>query len=423
MMLSAMTTPLLGMVDTAVVGHLDSPAYLGGVAAGASIFTVLFMGMNFLRMGATGITAQTYGRGSGAGVREVLGQGLVAALVLALALIAFGPLIIEAALVALAPGPAVAALTREYFAVRLFSAPATLAGYVLIGWLLGMQNARGPLAMMLTTNGVNILLDLLFVVQLGMNVRGVALATLLAELAGLAVGLVFVARALGRFPGAWQRAALLEPARYRRLFAISGDLLVRTLALMLVLAFITAQGARMGDVVLAANALLMNFQYLLSYALDGIAHAAEALVGRAVGGRDPAGLRAAVRRTLGWSVGFAGMFTVVYALAGPLLIDLLTGIGDVRAAARQYLPWLVLSPLVSVWCFLYDGVFVGATRAREMRIVMLSAAALVFLPTWYLARPLGNHALWLAFMMFLAARGAGMHWFFRRWQPATPARG
>jgi MATE family multidrug resistance protein len=414
MILSAVTTPLLGMVDTAVVGHLDEPWYLGAVAAGATIFTVLFMGLNFLRMGTTGLTAQAFGAGDGAEVRHVLVRALIGAVALAAALILLRGPIVDAALLLLAPGVEVEALARQYFGIRVFSAPATLANFVIIGWLLGMQNARGPLAVMLLTNVTNIVLDVLFVVGLDMHVRGVALATLLAEGAGLAVGAMFVRAELGRCPGRLLPGALREAAPYRRLFTINANLLLRTLSLMLVFAFITAQGARMGDVVLAANALLLNMQYLLSYALDGIAHAAEALVGRAVGARDARGLAEAVRRTLAWSVGLAALFSAGYALAGPALIDLLTGLSEVRATARAHLAWLVLSPLVSVWPFLYDGVYVGATRPREMRIVMMASAFLVFLPAWLVARPLGNHALWLAFTLFMAARGIGMHVWFRR---------
>jgi MATE family multidrug resistance protein len=240
------------------------------------------------------------------------------------------------------------------------------------------------------------------------------LATLLAELAGLAVGLGFVRAELARIAGRWRAGALFELGRYRRLLAINTDLLLRTLSLMFVFAFITARGARAGDVILAANAVLMNFQFLMSHALDGVANAAEALVGKAVGAGDRRGVVTAVRRTLTWSVGFAAAFAAAYAIAGGVLIDLLTGIPAIRDTARTYLPWMVASPLISVWCFLYDGVFVGATRSREMRIVMMGSAALVFLPAWLVARPLGNHALWLAFLLFMAARGLGMHFWFRR---------
>jgi len=414
MILSSVSTPLLGLVDTAVVGHLDEPRYLAAVAAGATLFSVLFMGLNFLRMGTTGVTAQAFGAGRGDGVRQALGQALAMALLLALAMIALQAWILDLGLAVLGPGPEVAALAGEYFRIRIWSAPASLANFVLIGWLLGMQNARGPLVLVLVTNLVNVVLSVSFVTGLGLQVRGVALATLLAELAGLGVGAVFVVRELARCPGRWQPAWLGELRSYRRLAGINADLLLRTLSLMFVFAFITARGARDGAVILAANALLLNFQYFTSYALDGIAHAAEALVGKAVGAADRTGLLQVVARGLRWSLLLAGAFTLAYSLSGGLIIDALTGIEAIRAAARDYLPWLVLLPLVSAWSFLYDGVFVGATWSAQMRQVMMASAALVFLPAWYLAQPLGNHALWLAFTAFMAARGIGMHLWFRR---------
>lgn len=414
MIVSAVTTPLLGMVDTGVVGHLDEPRFLAAVAVGATVFTTLFMGLNFLRMGTTGITAQGFGAGDRETVREALGQAAVTALVLAGLLIVFREPLLGAALALLEPEPGVAELAGDYYRMRIWAAPAALLNFVLIGWMLGMQDARGPLAMVLSINLVNIALDFWFVVGLGLDVRGVATATVVAEALGLGVGLLRVRATLRDRPGRWPTERLFRPAHYARLFDVNAALFVRTMALMFVLAFITARGARLGTTVLAANALLMNFQHLLSYALDGIAHAAEALVGRAVGARDRTGLLLAERRTLGWSLGFASAFSVAYLVAGGPLIDRLTDIPEIRTAARQYLPWLVLSPLVSTWSFLYDGVFVGATRSREMMLVMVAAAALVFLPTWYATTGLGNHGLWLAFIAFMAARGIGMAAGFRR---------
>jgi MATE family multidrug resistance protein len=308
----------------------------------------------------------------------------------------------------------VAEQTGLYFAIRVWSAPGSLLNYVLIGWLLGMQNARGPLAMVLTINVVNILLDLLFVLGLGWRVEGVAAATLIAEIAGLAVGSLFVRDTLRRRRGDWSTVRLTDPRRYTRLLNVNGNLFLRTLALMLVFAFITAQGARLGDIVLAANAVLMNFQLLLSYALDGMAHAAEALVGKAAGGRDRAGLLRAVAHTLRWSLAMAAAFMLFYLVTGTLLIDVMTGIEPVRELARVFLPWLVASPLISVWSFLYDGVYVGITRSREMMVVMVSATFGLFLPTWFLFADLGNHALWLAFTVFMLGRGLGMHLWFQR---------
>jgi MATE family multidrug resistance protein len=413
MIVSSISIPILGLVDTGVMGHLDESYYLGAVAAGASIFSVLFMGLNFLRMGTTGVTAQAFGAGDNSAVREALGQSLATALCMAVLILSLQYPLIEAAMGLLSPSQQVAHFTREYFNVRVLSAPASLCNFVLIGWLLGMQNARGPLLMLLTVNVTNIVLDLVFVLLLGMTVRGVALATLIAELVGTITGLYFVRNELLRHPGTWAELNLLDLARYRRLFQINAALLFRTMSLMFVFVFITAQGARMGDLILAVNALLMNFQLFLSYALDGVAHSAEALVGKAVGAGDRSGLLLVVRRTLYWSLLFSLGFLVVYWIAGQNIIDLLTDIDSIRITAYEYLPWLIVSPIISVWSFLYDGVYVGATRSKEMMLVMAGSAFFVFLPTWFLFDSLGNHGLWLAFTLFMAARGVGMHAWFK----------
>ena len=413
MMLSGMATPLVGIVDTAVMGHMDSAAFLAAVAANATIFSVLFMGLNFLRMGTTGVTAQAYGSGDHARITESLVQPLVLASILALALLILQVPLREAALWLLNPGPESTVLARTYFDIRILSAPAVLSNLVIIGWLLGMQNARGPLAIVLTISLTNACLDLWFVIGLKMTVAGVALASLLAEFAGLTVGALFVIIEMRRHKPVWEFAHYRELSRYRGLFRINSNLFLRSVALLLTFAFITAQGARLGDNILAANAVLMNFLYFMAYALDGIAHAAEALTGKAVGERNRYGLEITVRRTLLWSGGLAGLFSLVYLLAGPSIIDLPSDLAEIRETAGLYLPWLIAAPLLSVWCFLYDGVYVGITRAREMRIVMTVSALLIFLPTWYIFREWGNHALWLALMMFMAARGVGMHIWYR----------
>ena len=388
--------------------------YLGAVAAGATIFSVLFMGLNFLRMGTTGITAQAFGAGDTASMRTALGQPVLTALVLATMIIALQRPLLDAALWMLSPSTDVGRLTQAYFELRIWSAPASLVNYALMGWLIGMQNARGPLVIMLVINLTNAALDLVFVLLLGMTVDGVALATLIAELCGVLVAILFVRHELSSRPGQWTRSQFLEPANYRRLFDVNASLFLRTMALMFVFAFITAQGARMGDVILATNAILMNFQLFQAYALDGIAYAAEALVGKAVGGRDRDGVRRAVRRTLQWSLMFSALFCIVYAVAGEMIISALTSIENLQISAREFLPWLIVSPLISVWSFLYDGVYVGATRTREMMIIMVGSTVLVFLPTWFGAGSLGNHGLWLAFTAFMASRGIGMHVWFRR---------
>jgi MATE family multidrug resistance protein len=414
LILSNISVPLLGMVDTGVTGHLGDAAYLGAVAIGATIFGILYTGVNFLRMGTTGIAAQCFGANDYDGLRVSLGQAVIVALLIAVSLIALHVPIGHIAMSLIGAEPDVQVFALEYFTIRIWSAPATLASYALIGWFIGLQNARVPLIIVLTINIINILLDLLFVLAFGMKVDGVALASVLAEYSGVMVGLTFAAVELRRHPGHWRMDKLIRVREYAAFFAVNGHLFIRTMALVSTFAFITAQGARLGGLVLAANAVLMNLQMLTAFALDGIAHAAEALVGKAVGEKRREALQQAVQLTLRWSFIFAICFCLAYALLGPLLIYTLTDLEDVRETSMRYLPWLIISPIISVWSFLYDGVFVGATRAREMRDIMVFSVVIVFLPAWYLLQGLGNDGLWLAFSLFMASRGIGMHIYYRR---------
>jgi MATE family multidrug resistance protein len=414
MILSNISVPMLGMVDTGVTGHLDSPIYLGAVAIGSTIFGFLYTGMNFLRMGTTGITAQRYGADDNDGLRVALGQAGIVAALIAIALIALQVPIGLAAMSLIGAEPDVESFALQYFSIRIWSAPGTLVNYALIGWFLGLQNARVPLLIFLTINITNIVLDLLFVIGLGMKVDGVALASVIAEYSGLLVGLSFAATALRKRAGHWPVAQLSNVRAYAAFFSVNAHLFVRTMALMFTFFFVTAQGARLGGLILAANAVLMNLQLLTSMGLDGFAHAAEALVGKAIGQKNREALERSVRLALKWSLIFALGFCVIYVVAGPLFIRLLTDLPEVRETALRYLPWLVVSPLVSVWSFLYDGVYVGATRAREMRNIMLFSTLCVFLPAWFLLQDYGNHGLWLAFTLFMASRGIGMHIGYRR---------
>ncbi|MFZ9052645.1 MAG: MATE family efflux transporter [Woeseiaceae bacterium] len=414
MILSNISVPLLGMVDTGVTGHLESPIYLGAVAIGGTIFGFLYTGMNFLRMGTTGITAQSLGAEDNDGLRVSLGQALIVSLLIALALIAVQHPVGTFAMRLIGAEPDVESFALLYFSIRIWSAPGTLANFVLIGWFLGLQNARVPLIIFLVINITNIVLDLLFVIVLGLKVDGVALASVIAEYTGLAVGVGFAVSALRRRTGHWPFARLLNVRAYAAFFSINAHLFIRTMALMFTFAFVTAQGARLGGLVLAANAVLMNLQNLTAFGLDGIAHAAEALVGKAVGQKRRDVLERSVQLSLRWSLYFAAGFCIVYVITGPALVRLLTDLPEVRQTALQYLPWLIVSPVISVWSFLYDGVYVGATRARAMRDIMVVSTLLVFLPAWYLLQDFGNHGLWLAFTLFMASRGIGMHIGYRR---------
>jgi MATE family multidrug resistance protein len=347
-------------------------------------------------------------------LRVSLGQALIVALLIAFTLIALQRPLGQLAMQLLGPDAETQVFALEYFSIRIWSAPGTLANFALIGWFIGLQNARVPLLIFLTINLTNIVLDLLFVIVFGMKVDGVALASVFAEYSGLAVGAAFALATLRKRAGHWPFPRLINISAYGAFFAVNANLFIRTMALMFTLGFVTAQGARLGGLVLAANAVLMNFQNLTSFGLDGMAHAAEALVGKSIGQKRREALEESVRLTLKWSLIFSVGFTLVYLVAGRSIIGLLTDLPEVRETAIRYLPWMIASPLVSVWCFLYDGVYVGATRAKEMRNIMVISTLLVFLPAWYFLQPLGNDGLWFAFLIFMASRGIGMHVGYRK---------
>jgi MATE family multidrug resistance protein len=421
MMLSNITVPLLGMVDTGVTGHLENAVYLAAVAIGSTIFGFLYSGVNFLRMGTTGITAQRFGADDDDGLRVALGQALVVSTTIATILILLQAPLKALAMTLLGPDPEVAGYASQYFSIRIWSAPATLANYALIGWFIGLQNARIPLYIVLVINLTNILLDLIFVLVLGMKVDGVAAASVIAEFAGVATGAAFAVAELRRRGGHLAVSHLTTLKEYTEFFSINANLFIRTMALMFAFGFVTAAGARMGGVILAANAILINLLHLLAFALDGLAHAAEALVGKATGARNRSALQRSVQLTMKWSLYFAIGFSVLFWVAGPLFVRILTNIPEVIDTTLQYLPWMVAAPVIAFWAYLYDGVFVGATRAREMRNSMVASTFLVFVPAWFALRFLGNHGLWLAFMIFMASRGISMHFYYRlRVLPSIP---
>ncbi len=405
MILSNVSIPLLGMVDTAVVGHLPEPHHLGAVAVGATIFSFVFWGFGFLRMGTTGFVAQAYGKQDQVRVTILLAQAALLALFLAGLIIAAQVGIREIALGLIDPPPEVGAGARTYFAIRIWAAPATLLTYALVGWFLGCQDARSPLLIMLTANVVNIVFDLIFVVAMDLGVAGVAWASLLGEYLAVALGLALVARR--RMLGlAWRnRARIFNGSELRALLRVNGDIMLRTLCLIFTFAFFTRQGAQQGEIVLAANAILLNLQSFMAYGLDGFAHAAEALVGRGIGGGRRKHIVDAIRLSGWWSLWCAVGMALLYLVAGQWIVSLMTDIESVRTTTASFLPWMILSPLVSVWSFWLDGVFIGATRGREMRNTMLISTFAAFLPAWWLLQGWGNHGLWAAFMVFFVARG------------------
>ncbi len=413
-MISNISVPLLGLVDSAVLGHLSSPEYLGGVAVAATLFSMMFWAFGFLRMGSTGLVAQALGRRDIYSVRKWLLQSLVFAAFTGLLLILCSPFILQFALPFFDASGAVAEQAAIYFHIRIFSAPAVLINYALIGWLIGMQQPRGPLVMLVVGNAVNIVLDLVLVLGLGWATQGAALATVLADYLALGLGLMMVKKVLAEKGGQFSRAMVFEFAAFRRLIMLNRHLFVRTLCLLLVQAFFTAQGAKLGDEILAANALLLNIMLLIASGLDGFAHAAEALTGESIGKQNRAQFHEIVRVT-GWCSMLCGiLLCFMLGVGGDVLLSALTSIGEVKAQAAHYLPWLVVMPLIAVWCFWLDGVFIGAVRTDMMQNTTLIVTIMVFLPMWYFSRHLGNQGLWLAYTVFMAARGVSLGIVYRR---------
>jgi MATE family multidrug resistance protein len=404
MILGGVSGPLLGMVDTAVMGHLDNPLFLGAVALGAMIFQFLFWGLGFLRMSTTGLTAYALGGGSGQVLHDVLTRAVLMALILSALLLLLQRPVSWLAFKWITSAPEMIRQAQMYYDIRIWAAPATLINYVILGWFLGLQRPRIPLLLMLLMNALNIILDLYFVVGLGMKTEGVAWASVITEYCGLAAGLWFVRVELGRHEGRLIIGHILRPDLLRQTLVLNQDIFIRTIVLISAFALFTLQGARMGASILAANAVLMNFMHFMAYGLDGFAHTAEALVGESLGRRDVSALKRSLKVTVIWSAIIAVLFAMVYAVAGELIIRGLTDIGPLRSLAREYLPWLVIMPLVGVWAYWLDGVFIGAMQSRWLRNAMLAAFGLIYLPALWSLQSLGNHGLWLSLFLFMLAR-------------------
>ena len=410
-MIANISTPLIGVVDTAVVGQIPDPAYIGAVAVGSLIFSFAFWAFGFLRMGTTGLTAQAFGARESDEVSASLGRALLIALAAGTALIALQWPIREIAFGLLAGSEQVEFLARGYFDIRIWAAPATLANYALLGWLIGLGRTDIGLVLQLVLNLTNIALDALFVLGFGWDVRGVAFGTVLAEWSAAGIGLMIAIRHLRRFGGLWSLERLLAVDRLRRTMSVNGDIMIRSLALIFVFVWFMAQGARQGDVILAANAVLMHLISISAFFLDGLAFAAEALIGRAVGAAHRAGLVAAARMTTLWAGAVALFLSLVIGVLGAEFIDLLTVDASARSAARTYLPWAIGMPLLGVWAFQLDGIFIGATRTVEMRNAML-ISLFIFLIAWWLSLPLGNHGLWVSLYINYLARIGTLYYHY-----------
>lgn len=403
--LANLTQPILGAVDTAVAGHLGSAADLGGVALGGLFFNFVFWGFGFLRMSTTGLVAQAFGAGDRTALRASVVRALTLAFAIGTVILLVQTPLIRYALAAIGASAEVQHIARMYCHARIGSAPFALANYVVLGYLLGTQRVRIALVAQLCINFANVIAVLLYVYGFGWGVAGIGAATATADALGFMFGAVVLWHLRPRGLTPFRVGAVLEPAALKRLITINRDIFLRTMCLLGSFGWFAHVGAKQGDAILAANALLLNFQTFMAYGLDGFAHAAEALVGAAIGAYDRVAFRQAVKVNLLWSVLGALGFSLAYWGAGDWIIEQLTDQATVRAAAERFLPWAALSPLVSVWGFLLDGVFIGATRTHELMRSMAISLVVFLAASWVLTGPFGNHGLWAALLIFMAARG------------------
>ena len=403
--ISNITVPLLGLVDVAIVGHLGAPAYIGAIAVGGMLFNIIYWIFGFLRMGTSGMTSQAYGANDLDEVMRLLVRSLTVGWGIALVLLLLQYPILKIAFLFIQTTPEIEQWATIYFRVCIWGAPAVLGLYAFVGWFIGMQNSRFPMFIAILQNVVNIVASLGFVFLAGMKVEGVAWGTLIAQYSGLGIAIALWIR---RYQSLKKKISWRDGLRkeaMRRFFGINRDIFFRTLCLVAVTTFFTSTGARQGEVVLAVNTLLMQLFTLFSYIMDGFAYAGEALAGLYIGARNPAALRRMIRLLFLWGGGLAVGFTLLYGFGGQSFLGLLTDDDSVIRASATYFYWVLAVPLAGFGAFLWDGILIGATATKQMLYSMLVASACFFTVYYGWAASLGNHALWMAFLLYLLLRG------------------
>lgn len=406
--ISNLSVPLLGAVDTALVGHLDEVYYLGAIALGGMIFNFIFWGFGFLRMGTTGITAQAFGEENKTESVMTLVRALFVAGLFSFLILLLQVWIADLSFWLVEASPEVEHYTRIYFNIRIFTAPATLGLYAINGWFLGMQNARYPMIVTVVLNVLNIVLDVFFVYSLDMHVDGVAWGTLIARYVGLILAVVLLVVKYRGWLKAYVREKLLELEPIQKFFSVNRDIFIRTLCLIFTFSFFTAKSAEFGNVILAANTILLQLWMMVSYGIDGFAFAAESLIGRYKGSGEKGKLKKAVGYCFFWGIGIGFAASLVYALFDIPILNIFTDQQEVIETALVFWAWTIAGPAVSSFCYIWDGIFIGATATVPMRNSMIIATILVFLPVYAIGVSflgLGNHAIWLALTLFMIARG------------------
>lgn len=410
--ISNLSVPLLGAVDTALVGHLEEAYYLGAIALGGMIFNFIFWGFGFLRMGTTGLTAQAFGEENKTESIMTLARALTVAGIFSLLILLLQVWIADLSFWLVEASPEVERYTRTYFNIRIYTAPATLGLYAINGWFLGMQNARYPMIVTVVLNALNIILDVYFVYSLGMDVDGVALGTLIARYTGFFLAVALLVTKYKDWLKGYVHKLLLEVKALKKFFSVNRDIFIRTLCLIFTFSFFTAKSASFGDVTLAANSILLQLWMMVSYGIDGFAYAAESLIGRYTGSQQRKRVNIAAKYCFIWGIGIGLFASVVYAVFNVHILYIFTDQTEVIDTAMIYFIWTIAGPVVSSFSYIWDGIFIGATATGPMRDSMIIATIGIFLPVYVIGvYYLGNHALWLALTLFMIGRGATLTFY------------
>ena len=413
--ISNITIPLLGLVDMILMGHLSSPIYIGAIALGGTIFSVLYSFFSFLRAGTTGFTAQSFGAKDLSEVSYSLYRSIIIATFAFLLILCLQKPIAKLSLTLLDGSDELKNLAITYFFVRIWAAPANMLLYCLNGWFIGMQNTKIPMAIAIIINVLNIIFSIFFVIVMHQDVVGVALGTVIAQYCGLLTALIFIFTKYKSYLIKIETIKLLNINKLKRFFKVNTDLMIRSILLVFTIAFFTNQSARLSDNTLSINMILLQFFYIFSYFTDGFAYAGEALVGKFIGAKDSKSLHLVVRKLFKWGMYISVPFAILYALFPTSFVKIISDNTEIISEIRPYYIYMVLIPVITFAAFLWDGIYIGATASKAIRNTMIISAILVFLPMWYFLTPIyGNHGLWIAFLSFMIARGVSMTFFAKK---------
>ncbi len=410
--ISNITIPLLGMVDLAILGHLESGIYIGAVALGSMIFNSIYFAFGFLRMSSSGFTAQAYGAKNNQEIILTLSRAIMVALIGSVLIIALQYPISHLGFKLISGSSEVEALAKEYFHIRIFAAPAAISLFAITGWFLGMQNARYPMIIAISITLLNLLFNLIFIYGFGMKSDGVAWGTLIAQYCGLTLAIILFLKKYRSYLKHWTYQAMMQIKALKRFFLVNRDIFIRSFLLILTLSFFTAESARISDEILAANTILLQFFFIYSYLIDGFAYAAEALVGKYIGAKNQLNLKLTIKNLFKWGIGISLIFTLVYFLSGKSILYIITNDQKVINDTMPYLIWMISIPLLTFAAFIWDGIFIGATESVSLRNAMIISTVLLFFPFYYLIGiDFGNHGLWMSLMLFMVSRGLVLTFF------------